>query len=526
MAEETRRYFRHSPTALSIRETASLFIQQLEMAAPVPPPIGPDSPGLTAIDRLCEWAFLPEPLLARAATSALFGGIIETLCDDFSSHGVAAANLVLTRILQFIRARPEGAKLHRLLNDFGFTDAATLLARYQRLCQTSPLRDDETASLKKILILSRVTAGADIAITNVIIHRLRQRFAKAELVLIGPAHLPEIFAAIPHCRHRKFLYKNDGSLFEKMSSWPHLLAITQEEQQGYRPEEILLFDPDTRLSQLGLLPLAPDNRTCYFPSRASQPEGESGMNLSQLTNQWLNRLFGEDQIWRPNLVFQQRGEGYHGFCQALHDQGCRLVIVVNFGVGNDPRKKVHGRFEADLILTLLAQPQTVVILDTGRGQHEGQRLADHLGRVRRHNLPVSCLTVGEQSPAAAEGQGMSLKQPPPFAHGLIIFKGPLGALGKMIDAADGFIGYDSCGQHLAAATSTPSVIVFAGAPSLRFIQRWSPGVENNRTIPFDNFMSTPGAIHRLIREIQDTVQAMPAKGHDHQPPSLTTNPEP
>ena len=506
---------RHTPTALSIRETASAFIRQLEMAAPVPPPLAPDSPCLTAIDQLCEWAFFPEPLLAKAATSALFGGIIETLCDDFSDHGVYAANLVLTRILQFIRRRPEGAGLHRLLNEFGFSDAAALLARYHVISQPTPLGVEATRAVKKILILSRVTAGADIAITNVIIHRLRQRFDQAELVLIGPAHLPEIFAAIPHCRHRGFLYKNDGSLFEKMSSWPHLLTITQEEQQGYAPEEILLFDPDTRLSQLGLLPLAPDNRTCLFPSRASRPFGETGMNLSQLTNRWLNQLFGEDQIWRPNLVFQQRGEGYHTFCQALHHLGCRLVVVINFGVGNDPRKKVHGRFEADLILALLAQPQTVVILDTGRGQNEGQRLADHLGRVKSHNFPVSCLTAEH---------GTIHGQTPPFAHGLIIFKGSLGALGKMIDAADGFIGYDSCGQHLAAATRTPSVIVFAGAPSRRFIERWSPGVENNRTIPFDNFMSTPGAIRRLLDEIKQAVQAMPAKGQGLTPPSLPTTP--
>lgn len=519
------------PELSFIRETAQTFIRQTGAESHAKHPLQLDSPCLTAIDQLCEWSFSPEPLVAKTATAAVFGVIIETLCDDFSDHGVNIANLVLTRILQFIRLRPEGAELNRLLNDFGFPDAAALLERYQRIRQNRTLSAEQTRSVKKILILSRVTAGADIAITNVIIHRLRQRFVSAELVLIGPAHLPEVFASVDHCRHRNFLYKNSGSLFEKMSSWPRLLEITQDEQQGLQAEEILLFDPDTRLSQLGLLPLAPENRTCYFPSRASQAEPQARQNLSSLTNQWLNHLFGEELIWRPNLVFQRKGEGYHAFCQALHRRGCRRVVAINFGVGNDPRKKVHGSFEEDLIQALLEREKTIVILDTGRGQHQGQWLADHLGRARTLNFPVVCLTDSVQSPLD-EGSAQSpvgldggpvqsplqldwgsefAKPGIPFDHGLIIFNGSLGSLGKMIDAADCFIGYDSCGQHLAAATRTPSIIVFAGAPSTRFIQRWSPEAIGNLTIPFNSLTATAQEVSRLIKDILQALETVRAK---------------
>jgi len=488
------------PELSSIRETALAFIRQTGVESHAKKSLQVDSPCLTVIDQLCEWSFSPEPLVAKSATSAIFGAIIETLCDGFCDHGVGVTSLVLIRILQFIRARPEGAELNRLLNDFGFNDAAALLERYQRIRRVLPLVEEQTSSVKKILILSRVTAGADIAITNVIIHRLRQRFDGAELVLIGPAHLSEVFAFVEHCRHRNFIYKNDGSLFEKMSSWPRLLEITRDEQQGFQPEEILLFDPDTRLSQLGLLPLAPDNRTCYFPSRASQTDHLASANLSNLTNQWLNQLFGEELTWKPNLVFQRKGEGYHAFCQSLHRHGCRLVVTINFGVGNDPRKKVHGSFEEDLIRALLAQDKTIVILDTGRGTHKGQWIADHLARVQTQNFPVVCLRDGEITNHAIT-----------FDHGLIIFNGSLGSLGKMIDATDCFIGYDSCGQHLAAATSTPSIIVFAGAPSTRFIQRWSPDAIGNLTIPYNSFTATPEEISCLIKTIIQAVETIRPK---------------
>jgi ADP-heptose:LPS heptosyltransferase len=37
-----------------------------------------------------------------------------------------------------------------------------------------------------------------------------------------------------------------------------------------------------------------------------------------------------------------------------------------------------------------------------------------------------------------------------------------------------YVGYDSAGQHAAAAAGVPLISIFAGAPSERFRQRWSP----------------------------------------------------
>ncbi len=458
-----------------------------------------DACDLGLIDRLCALSFHPEPAIARAATQAIFSGVIEPLCDDFSLAGVEAANLTLAHILSFIREQPPGSELDSRLRAFGFASAADLRRRHQTICQPHRLSPRRLAGIKRALILSRVTAGADIAITSVIVNRLRQRLPEAELVLIGPGHLRELFATLPGCRHRSFIYHNDGFLFDKMTSWPPLLKIAQEELAGLAPNQALLFDPDTRLTQLGLLPLAPDEGTCYFPSRRFQPVPGGQANLSALTNQWLNHLLDEDIHWRPRLALGPT-DAYAAFRQRLRDRGCRRLVAVNFGVGKNPRKRVGGGFEAELILALLKLPDTVVLLDTGRSDQRGERLADHLHRARQGGWQA--LWLREEGLA-------SLDDPP--GQGLIVFSGPLGALGKMIGAADCFIGYDSCGQHLAAATGTPSVIVFAGAPSERFVRRWAPEASDSLTIPHHDANLGPEAIAGLIANIRRHLLSVPNK---------------
>ena len=41
-------------------------------------------------------------------------------------------------------------------------------------------------------------------------------------------------------------------------------------------------------------------------------------------------------------------------------------------------------------------------------------------------------------------------------------------------AAKQYVGYDSAGQHVAAASGTPLISIFAGYPSERMFQRWRP----------------------------------------------------
>ena len=62
----------------------------------------------------------------------------------------------------------------------------------------------------------------------------------------------------------------------------------------------------------------------------------------------------------------------------------------------------------------------------------------------------------------------------PFKHGVIGLCSSLGTLAALGGGVDCYLGYDSCGQHLANGAGAPTVTIFAGAPNPRFLERWSP----------------------------------------------------
>ena len=64
-------------------------------------------------------------------------------------------------------------------------------------------------------------------------------------------------------------------------------------------------------------------------------------------------------------------------------------------------------------------------------------------------------------------------------------EGSFAAFASFIAQSHFYAGYDSAGQHAAAAAGTPLVTIFAGAPSDRFRARWSPDSSAARIINAD-----------------------------------------
>lgn len=425
------------------------------------------------LELLCAMATQAEAALAGPATATLFGTIIEKFCDDFSHRGVELANQVLVAILGWVRRTPQGALLDRQLTARGFHKDQDILDHYRKLRQPHPLDPARQAKIKKILILSRVTAGADIHITSVIIERLHQALPQAQLLLIGPRHLGELFGSLSYIGWRPFEYRNRGNLFDKMTSWPPLLALVEKELAGLTAEEAILIDPDSRLSQLGLLPLLAEEQTYYFNSRA-MGEG-SNLSLSALANQWLDQFLGPAPFQYPRLTIADPGRHCQRFCAQLRANGCRFLVLLNWGVGHNLAKRIPDPFEEELLLALLAEPGTILLLDSGASERCAAQVQHLLGVAAAHHFPARFLNEAELQPGAI-----------PFAHGAIGLKGSLVTLGACIAQADLFLGYDSCPQHLAAAVGTEAIILFAGAPSPRFIARWQPDNPRLSAIPIPN----------------------------------------
>jgi ADP-heptose:LPS heptosyltransferase len=343
-------------------------------------------------------AELPRALLDDACGNALFGILAEGLADRFDPA------LCEVYADLFAPAIP-GA------------DAA----RYRRVRVPRAVAFEP----RGVFVLSRVTLGADVAVTSVLLDAAKQRFPNAQIVLVGPPKNCALFAADPRIAHAAVSYRR-GTLADRLAVRPDLEAL-------FAAPDALVIDSDSRLTQLGLLPVCPEDRYHLFESRAYG--GTTDSALPQLAAAWAAETFGVTGS-KPYIALA--GEPTH-----------RGNIAVSFGVGENPAKRIPDPFEENL-LALLAESGAEVCIDKGAGGEEA-------ARVER----------------AVERSGIRAT----------FWEGSFAGFAAIIAAARLYVGYDSAGQHAAAAAGVPLVSIFAGFPTLRMFHRWRP---NGNVIRVDN----------------------------------------
>ncbi len=322
------------------------------------------------IDLLCEMTtFSQDTDLSGIAAQALFGIIIESLCDDFEDLQTETYNRVMAQVISYCRKLRGAQKLDRFLQKFQLYSHDDLLARIDRIRQDNKVLSGRR-NVKKILLLSRVTIGADVAITGIIIQRLARLFPAAEVVLIGGSKLAEIYGGNSSIRLSHVIYNRHGGLLGRLASWLAVLNIIDRELAACPLENTILIDPDSRLSQLGVLPIIDLDHYFFFDSR-SAVSFAGNLSMAQLTNSWLNKITGVEDfyhsmVWLLPSNLQKAAQ----LVAKLKSNGARRVISLNFGVGGNPRKKVSRRLEQELLRNLLQEPDTVVLLDKGFGNEE------------------------------------------------------------------------------------------------------------------------------------------------------------
>jgi len=445
------------------------------------------------VQLLCEMATgFEEAELNQVAASALFGIVIERLCDDFEELQTETYNKLICQVVSFLRQHSAGAELNARLNDFSLHNEEQL---YQRI-ESIRLRPDErlpaSLSVKKILILSRVTIGADVAITSIICQRVLQAFPGVEVVLIGNNKLKDVFAGNPAIRIVELDYSRRGGLMERFEVWLQLLATVQQELAGLSARDFVLLDPDSRLTQLGVLPLVADDNYRFFNSRG-KPSYPIKASISELTNIWLDQVLGHTEfcfpkVW-PATVTTARAEKLGK--QLSGDSGHKLVTL-NFGVGGNQRKRVSDVFEQKLIISLLRDTRLRLIVDLGFGEEERQRGEGILAAAKAAGFPCATiiLTQTEHIPEHVR---------------LIGVESTVAEIAALINCSDEFIGYDSACQHIAAAQGVKTFTVFAGSNNARFIRRWHACGPNTSEIVYVDTLSRDSEIDtaEIIARLQE-----------------------
>jgi ADP-heptose:LPS heptosyltransferase len=352
-----------------------------------------------------------DELVDRDCSDAIFRIVVEGLADRFEPPLCDTYADLFSPVIE------------RLMPDLrGLRDRYERI-RQPRVCKQNP---------DKVVVLSRVTLGADIAITSVILDAAKKRFPKAEIYLAGSKKSTDLFAGDPRIHHLPVTYPRHGTLRERLSTRTTFPGI--------------VIDPDSRLTQLGLLPVCEEQNYYFFESRAYGKATEA--NLTELTRQW-----AEQTLEVPAHPYIDVGQAL----PPVHR------TAVSLGVGGNHSKRLSQSQEATLLKLL--SDQAPVLIDRGAGGEEASRVDRAIAQSRARNITT--------------------------------WNGSFAGFCALIRASIAYVGYDSAGQHAAAAFNLPQLTIFKGAVCERMFHRWRPASKRARILK--NF--EPQKLLRILPKI-------------------------
>ena len=276
-----------------------------------------------------------------------------------------------------------------------------LIPRTRRASSKQPAK-----SAERVYVLSRITLGADVAVTGVLLDAAKRRYPSAEIIFAGPRKNYELFEADPRIAHRQIAYARGGARRDRLQASAALWF-----------DDGLVIDPDSRLTQLGLIRVCPDDRYQFFESRSCG--GNANGRLPDLAARW-----ADDTEARPYVAPRPAA-------------GPPADITVSLGVGENPAKRLDDDFEREL-LRLLAATGATILVDKGGSAAERER-------VER------ALTQGTRT-----------------------HDGAFASFAAEIARSKLFVGYDSAAGHVASACGIPLISIAKGFVSERMAARWRP----------------------------------------------------
>ncbi|MBM3814704.1 MAG: glycosyltransferase family 9 protein [Acidimicrobiia bacterium] len=350
------------------------------------------------------WRQLLRQTSEEAGSLALFRDLVEPLSDSFEPSYCARYAELLSEAIE--HALPQ-------------FNAGRLRERYERIRPPKKYAGN-AASVRDVYVLSRVTLGADVAVTSVMLDAAKKRFPNATIHFAGSSKAYELFSADPRISHLEVGYSRGGTLRQKLEAGLEL-------RDKLKPRGVVI-DPDSRLTQLGLLPVCEEEDYFFFESRSFGADGKEP--LGALARRWVEGVFG---VEAESFLAPE--------CEpATKDPD---LVCVSLGVGENPAKRIADPFEAELIRHLV-RAGLELLVDQGAGREESERVLRAIAQC-----------------GARSGQVRT-------------FQGAFAPFAAAIARARMYVGYDSSGQHVAACCGVPLVTIFAGHVSERMFARWHP----------------------------------------------------
>lgn len=410
---------------------------------------------LAHADALADAADSDDEAVRGDGLGALFGGLVEPLNDGFTPAGRWLYHRLFGRIVWRVCARVPD--LAQRLASFGIASEDALLAHHARVRAG---RDPLPVAVRRVVVPSRVTLGADVLLTTVALQRLRQRWPVAELVVLGDAKLGGLIGGLDGVRVRPLAYARRGPLRERLASWLLLADAVAAESPD------LVLAPDSRLDQLGLLPALPDPAR-YRLWENVRPEGAAPRSLADQLDAWCATTLGLPAMpaCTPRLAFDDERAALAARFRAAF--GPAPIAAVKLDHGGNPAKALPRDGELHLLRGLRARGWRV-LLDRGFGSDElanSDALVDALG-WRVTDLDDSDKGLGRAVAALAPDELAAAE--------IVRFHGSIGGWAAALSACGHAVAYDSVGHHLAAALGIPVSIAFTGFADPGFPVAWQP----------------------------------------------------
>ena len=410
-------------------------------------------PTFVHIDALADAADSADEEERSAGISALFAGLVEPLNDGFTPAGRAGYARWFTHLCWRIGTRDP--RIRERLTALGVADEAALHVRYQAARHTPPIPPKTAA---RVVILSRVTIGADLLLTTVALQRLRSAYPLAELVVLGDGKLQALIGGFANVRVRPIAYGRRGPLRERLASWLALVDAVDAEAPD------LVFAPDSRLDQLGILPVIAD-ATRYLLWENLIPDGQQ-ISLARALDRFLaERLQQPTTPCEPRTMLDAATDATRQRLVAAF--GPAPIAAVKLDHGGNSAKALPRAAEILLLKQLRAKGWRV-LLDRGFG-------ASELASSDALLAEASWQAVDIDDSTQNLGQAVESLTPGTLANVEVIrFHGSIGGWAAACAACGLAISYDSVGHHLAAGLGVPVITAFTGHFEGRFCVAWKP----------------------------------------------------
>jgi ADP-heptose:LPS heptosyltransferase len=384
-------------------------------------------------------------------------------------------------VIDVARRHPDGARVDAELTRLGLSTPA-LAARGHRLVEAQ--RPAPTAPPRLAIVLSRVSLGSDVATSCTIMRALLERDPATRVAFVGGPAAAGLVAGNPRIAFAPCEHPRGGDLLARMHYWLELRRLVGRLSAGLADAEWLVVEADSRLTQLGMLPLAPDERSRYFVLRTVERPGRE--RLADLAGAWAAELVGADRPPLPCVWPSDAARDWAAALRAALDEHRPRWALVSFGVGGKAAKGLGADFETRL-LRRLADHGLGVLLSRGVNEAEVAATRAVTDRLAAAGLDVLDL------PASGDGLAAAGRRQ------IVTWQAPTDGMLALVEAADVYVGYDSSGQHVAAAVGTPGVTAFVVEAGERHFRRWSPaGRGQSRVVRVE-----PGAsdLQRIVDQV-------------------------